>query len=241
MNGLTLIPSLNRIDGLVRLCKSLKETETKSPGWVILDQKDYDSKKSTYLELKHDYFLDNWDFRIGPAISMGDKVRQVWPEVEAMNLDWINLENDDHLHITPNWDKKLSDQITGKNFISCSDRWMAPKKAAGATMISMQLLKVFGFPIFPPGLQHLFIDDLLETIGNSTGCWDIDMSVVIEHRHVLKRESPLDSTHQKVYSKNSWQADHDIYQKYLREEMPKTIERIREFVRPVFQQRQAHG
>lgn len=240
MKGITLIPSLNRIDGLVRLCKSLKETETTTPGWVIIDKNDFESKKSTYVELKHDYFLDNWDFRVGDAVTMGDKVRQVWPEIEAMNLDWVNLENDDHVHITHEWDKRLSLQITGKNFISCSDRWMAPKKAAGATMISMPLLKCWGFPIFPPGLQHLFIDDLLETVGMETGCWDHDMSVVVEHRHVLKRESPMDATHQKSYGKASWQADHAVWEKFLKDEMPKLIERTLAFCLEVNLSSKAH-
>ncbi len=241
MSGLHLVPSLNRVDGLVRLCKSLKEMETTFPGWVIVDQNDFESKKSTYTELKHDYFLDNWDFRVTKGVTMGQKCTEVWPEIEAMNLDWIQLFNDDHLVCTPHWDTRLSEQITGKNIVSSNDRWMAPKKMAGATMISMPLLKVMGFPIFPPGLNHLYIDDLLETLGQNTGCWDIDMSVVIEHKHVLKRESKLDSTHQKSYSQASFAADGAIYQKFLKEEMPGLIERIKAFTLDITQSRAAHG
>ncbi len=241
MKGLHLVPSLNRIDNLVRLCKSLSGTETKFPGWVILDEKDYESKKSTYTELKSDYFLDNWDFRITKGITMGDKVREVWPEIEGMNLDWVNLINDDHLVVTPHWDTILSEQINGKNFLNSNDRWMSPKKAAGATMISMGLLKVWGFPIFPPGLQHLFIDDLLETIGDHTGTRDIDMSVVIEHKHVLKKESPMDSTHQKTYSRPAWESDRQVYQKFLAEEMSALIQRVLKFTLDITQERAAHG
>lgn len=241
MTGVHLVPSLNRIDNLVRMCKSLKESETKFPGWVIVDKKDFESKKSTYTELKHDYFLDNWDFRVTEGVTMAQKVAEVWPELETMGLDWVNLQNDDHEFITPHWDTRLAGQITGKNFINCNDRWNAPMKAAGATMISMELLKVWGFPIFPPGLQHLFIDDFLERLGDYTGCRDIDMSIVVEHRHVFKRESPLDQTHQKTYARPSFQADHDVYQKFLQTEMPALIERVKKFIEDVTLHRQAHG
>lgn len=241
MSGIHLVPSLNRIDGLTRLCKSLQETETKYPGRVIVDRVDFESKKSTYEELKHDYFLDNWDYRITSGVTMADKVAEIWPELEAMNLSWVQLFNDDHVVITPHWDEILSKEITGKNFVTCNDRWMAPKKAAGATMISMELLKVWGFPIFPPGLQHLFIDDFFEHVGEWTGCWDIDMSVVIEHRHVLKRESPMDATHQKTYRQQAFQSDHDVYNKFLVEQMPALIKRVQEFTLDVTQSRAAHG
>ncbi len=241
MSGLHLVPSLNRINGLVRLCKTLREMETKYPGWIIVDTKDFESKKSTYIELKHDYMLENWDFRVTKGVTMGDKVREVWPEIESMNLDWVQLFNDDHAVCTPHWDTILSKQITGKNIVSCNDKWMAPMKMAGATMISMPLLKVMGFPIFPPGLQHLFIDDCLETLGMHTGIHDIDMSVIIEHRHVNKRESELDTTHQKVYAKSSWDSDRAIYQKFLDTEMAQLIERVKAFTQDVREERAAHG
>ena len=82
---------------------------------------------------------------------------------------------------------------------------------------------------------------MLELIGDHTGCRDIDMSVVIEHRHVLKREAPLDTTHQKTYARAAFQADHDIYQKFLKEEMPGLIERIKAFTLDITQSRAAHG
>lgn len=234
-----LLPTLNRIDGLTRFFKAFTEAEDLTPGLVLVDEKDFESKKSTYLELKDHYFPDKWDYRITKGITMGDKTREVWPEIE--NLDWVGILNDDHVLVTPHGCEKLIAQLTGKNFISCSDRWNSPARISGLTAWSMPLIKATNIPIFIPGMQHLYIDDLWKVIADNTGCWDLDHSVVIEHKHVLKRESPMDQTHQKTYAKQAFQLDHDIYQKYLREEMPKTIEKIREFMRPVIEQRQAHG
>lgn len=219
--------------------KAAKETETSVPGLVLVDEKDFWNKKSTYLELKDHYFPENWDYHVTKGVTMGDKTREVWPRVE--NLEWVGILNDDHVPITHKWDTRLVEQLTGKNFISCNDRWNSPARICGLTAWSMPLLKVCGFPIFIPGMQHLYIDDLWKIIAENTGCWDLDHSVVIEHRHVLKRESPMDETHQKTYAPPAFQADLAVFQKFLNEEMPKVIVRIREMQKPVVEHRAAHG
>ncbi len=234
-----LLPTLNRIDGLTGFFKSAIETETSLPGLVLVDENDFNSKKSTYLELKDNYFPENWDYRVTKGVTMGDKAREVWPEVR--HLDWLGILNDDHRLITHKWDTKLISQLTGKNFISCNDRWNSPARIAGLTAWSMPLLKVCCFPMFIPGMQHLYIDDLWKIIADHTGCWDLDHSVVIEHRHVLKRESPMDQTHQKTYAQKAFQADHDIFQKFLKDEMPNLIKRVKAFTLDVTQSRAAHG
>jgi hypothetical protein len=246
MKGLHLVPSLNRIEKLKHLCESLKATETKYPGWIIVDVIDYESKKALYDELKATHLLPNWEFRITNGVTMAAKIREVWPEIESLNLDWIQLMNDDHYVVTPQWDERLSSQILGTNFITCSDRWMAPMKAAGATMISMGLIKVWGFPIFPPGLEHLFIDDFFEVVGNHTGCWDIDMSVVVLHKHVLnqsidKQSRLLDKTHQMTYAQSNFQKEKYVWDQFLATEMNPLLERVREFIKPVIQKRATEG
>ncbi len=234
-----LLPTLNRVDGLTRFMKSFVESEDSTPGLVLVDSRDFESKKSTYTELKSDYFPDNWDYRVTDGITMGDKTREVWPEIK--DRDWVGILNDDHIVVTPKACEKLVSQLTGKNYITCSDRWMAPMKAAGLTAWSMPLMKVCGFEMFLPGMHHLFVDDLWETIGNHTGCWDIDMSVVIEHRHVLKKQSPMDQTHQKTYARTAWESDRAVYQKFLDTEMQGLIERVLKFTLDVAQERAAHG
>ena len=152
------------------------------------------------------------------AVKMGDKIREVWPQVKSKNPQWVNVLNDDHVIKTKHWDKILEKKLDGTNFVTCNDNWMSPRKAAGATMFSMELLDTVGWPIYPPGMQHLFIDDLWETIGYGTGCWQIDHSVTIEHNNQLKTPHLRDTTFFEVYGKGSdltknpmWQNDHAVY------------------------------
>jgi hypothetical protein len=125
-----------------------------------------------------------------------------------------------------NWDVKLRDRLDGKNFVSSNDRWMAPMKAATATAWSMPLLEALGWPIYPPGLQHLFIDDIFEAIGRGAGCWRICMDVVVEHRHVLNGRGAKDETHDKVYSQKAWDRDHATFELFMKHDFQEVIKKV---------------
>ncbi len=221
-----LIPSRRRISNLKNLCKSLKETETSTPGLVIVDAKDYMENSEAYTDLEINHFLPNWKLYISKGESMGDKVQEMWPMIQK--LDWVSLENDDHYMITHEWDKKLIARLNGKNFVTCNDNWLAnglSGPAAGATIWSGDLLRTVGY-IFPNGLQHTFIDRIWEHLGRATGCWEVDMSVTIEHRHVSKGEAPEDETHKRM--QKFFHTDGPIYLEWVNSEYEKAAARIRE-------------
>lgn len=207
-----LVPTRQRMSLLRRFCDSAIVTRTTCPALLLIDSKDYGENIKEYSEIELCHFPNkDWKFQITEAEGMGPKVREVWPSLEK--CDWVGILNDDHVLVTPEWDKRLIKQLNGKNFVTCNDHWNAPARASGATMFSMPLLKAFGFPMFPKQVDHLGIDDVFETIGKATGCWDIDMSVIVEHWHAYKRVTKLedfsdpsiiDDTHAKVYGRGPW-------------------------------------
>ncbi len=226
-----LLPTLNRIQKLTHFLKSYHKAKSTCPGLIIVDEKDHVQNNEDYNTLAtSDLMPKNWEMVITKAVTMGDKCREVWPRVES--LDWVGILNDDHEIITEEWDKRLVSKLDGKNFVSCSDRWNAPRKAAGATLWSMPLLKALDWPIYPPHLQHLFIDDIWENLGRHTGCWRIDMSTVVVHNHALKEKFP-DSTHNKVYSQKAWQLDHGIYTNFMQHDFQDAINKVRQFINEV--------
>lgn len=214
-----LLPSLDRPVLLKNFFKAFKQAEGSLPGLVLVDKED--PSRELYTEIE---YPKNWELVITDGVTMGEKVSEVWSRVE--NLEWVGIINDDHEPVTKHFDTLLVAQLNGTNFVSCSDRWMAPMKAAGLTVFSMPLLKAWGFPIFPKGITHMFIDDVFESIGISAGCWDIEMSVVVLHKHVLKRESPMDKTHSKTYYRG-WQTgpERQAFEKFMKEELPGVVER----------------
>lgn len=196
-----LVPTRKRLSKLRNFIHSAIKTETECPAILIVDHEDWNENEKEYRSI---LLPANWAFVQTDAKGMGPKVREVWDE-HVKGKEWVGILNDDHVLITKHWDKRLINQLNGKNFVTCNDRWNAPLRAAGATMFSMPLMECFGFKMFPDQIDHLGIDDVFEQLGKACGCWEVDMSVVIEHHHVFKNPDSADETHLLVYGKNPWQ------------------------------------
>lgn len=216
-----LLPTLNRIEKLTNFLKSVFDTQTLSPGLILVDKEDFEKNKNGYSNVK---IPDNWEIVQTDAITMGDKCREIWPRVK--DCEWVMLVNDDHFCVTPKWDQILISKLDGTNFVSANDRWISPAKATTATAWSMPLLNALGWPIYPPGLKHLFIDDLHEQLGKATGCWRPVMSAVVEHHHVLNGKGAMDQTHQKVYSQKSWDNDRAVFENIMKHDFADCVAKI---------------
>ncbi len=224
-----LLPSRRRIDNLKNFFRSLKETNATSPGIVIIDTKDYLDNCGAYLNLETMYFPDNWRLYVSKSETMGDKIRELWGLYS--DQDWVGILNDDHYCLTNEWDKKLIAQLTGKNFISCGDNWVANQGnslPAGATIWSGDLIRAVGY-MFPPKLQHCFIDNIWAALGMATGSWIKDLSVVVEHRHVDKGDAAPDETHKKM--QNFFHTDGPIYIEWLKNDYANAVLAIMELQR----------
>lgn len=229
-----LLPTLDRIEKLRHCLTTMAKQDTTTPGLIIVDKKDWLKNEGEYLALKELFPIDvGWDYAVTEAITMGDKVREVWPQVE--NLEWVGILNDDFEFQTYQWDAKLLSRLDGKNFVSSNDLWLAPVRATTATAWSMPLLKAVGFPIFPPELRHLHIDSLWENLGRATGCWRIAMDVIVEHRHVLKGYDD-DATNKATYDsyfdaqkKGIKPIEDQIFDKFMAENFNKLIQKIKDF------------
>lgn len=228
---MTLLPTLNRIKLLENFLRSAIECNTTSPGLIIVDKNDWAKNEVAYKALQ---LPNGWEFFLSESVKMGDKIREAYPEAIKRGAKWINILNDDHEIKTQNWDQILEKKLDGTNFVTCQDKWMSPYKAAGATMFSLGLIEAVGFPIYPPGMKHLFIDDLWETIGRGTGVWDIDHSVTIEHHNQLKTPDKRDSTFTEVYGRDSdltknelWKNDEKVFHDFLRNDYINVRNKIR--------------
>lgn len=205
-----LVPSRRRPKNLARLFDSLRQTNTTTPGAVLIDTVDYELLRQEYEALS---VPEGWEIVQTQGESMGDKVRELWPRYSP--LDWVGLMGDDNIPDTDGWDRILINALRGWNVITTNDGWQAPKRMAGATLWSGDLIRSVGY-VYPTELRHLFIDDLWETLGRKTECWHIRMDIVVKHAHVFIT-GVTDETHEKAYA--NWPHDEARYQRWRREEM----------------------
>jgi hypothetical protein len=177
--------------------------------------------------------IEGWSYQVTEAVTMGDKVREIWPLVK--DRDWVMITNDDFFYRTFQWDVKLLKRLDGKNFVSSNDLWLAPQRATTATAWSMPLLNAVGWPIFPPQFKHLHIDSVWESLGNATGCWRKAMDVIVEHHHTLKGYDD-DDTNKATYA-SYFEAqkqgvkplEDQVFEKFMAEEFNKVVAKIKEF------------
>lgn len=212
-----LLPSKGRPASLARFCDAFRATMGSTPGLIIIDQADAERHEAEYRAIELPF---GWSWRITDGVSQGDKLREIWGDV--VNCAWLGLIGDDCVPETAGWDRALVDELDGSNFASCNDGWQAPKRVANCWVMSGDLVRAVGY-VFPPGLQHLFVDDVWEQLADRVrGIWICRMDVMVRHRHVLKGEAAADETHRGVYGSSSmdtsaglWPTDAATYQAWL--------------------------
>ena len=220
MNGIILLPSLNRVSLLERFFKSYVANESELPGLLLVDKADFERNSVGYNALA---LPRGWKLVKTDGVSMAEKCQEVWDRF--INLDFVVLLNDDHIIKTKHWDKRIASQINGHNIVSTNDNWQAPARIAGATAWSCRILRTIGY-MFPPGAKHLFIDTMWEFLGGKAQCVQIMMDVMVEHDHAFKH-GEKDSTHHQVYP-DGWMEGPDAkaYERWMREDAQKDLQKL---------------
>lgn len=233
-----LLPSRARPENLRRFFEAFRATGGSTPGMVLVDELDAAQHRDAYDALELPL---GWTLRLTEHPTQGAKIREIWDEVK--DCAWLGLIGDDNIPITPGWDRRLIEKLNGWNLVSCNDMWLAPRRVGNCWIMSGQLVRAVGY-IFPPGMEHLFVDDVWEAIGNAGACWRCEMDVFVKHAHVMKGDAPVDQTHRETYgdgfrighfapdrSHGRWVPDEAAYKAWRETELPR-IEGLLAHLRP---------
>lgn len=187
MNGVCLLPSLDRPHLVKRFFEAYTATKATIPVWILIDKNDPKLQEYNQLELPKGCEIK----LTGLARTMGDKFRVIWDSVK--NMEWIMILNDDHIPKTDGWDQKVLVQLNGTNVIFTNDNYAYPHRICGAITFSGKFLKTLGW-IFPPGMHHLYSDDVWGYLCHVAQCAQGLNDVVVEHDHAYKDPSQQDET-----------------------------------------------
>jgi hypothetical protein len=210
-----LLPSKERPASLARFFGAYEYTFGSTPGIVIVDQVDWIKHREAYETIALPL---GWSWAVTRGVTQGEKLAELWPQI--IDAPWLGLIGDDCVPETPGWDRILVNALDGANIVSCNDGWQAPRRLGNCWIMAGDLVRTVGY-VFPPGLAHLFVDDVWETIGQAGQCWRCLMSVMVAHRHVLKGEAEADNTHRGVYGNSTsnalgglWPTDTEAYERW---------------------------
>lgn len=210
-----LLPSKGRPASLARFFGAFEKTGGSTPGLVIIDQADAERHEAEYKAIALPL---GWSIRITDGVTQGQKLAEIWPDI--IGAAWLGLIGDDCVPETDAWDRRMVQALDGANIVSCNDAWQAPRRLGNCWVMAGDVVRAVGY-VFPPGMQHLYVDDVWETIGQAAQCWRCLMSVRVAHRHVLKGEADPDETHRAVYGSNTsnglgglWPSDGEAYERW---------------------------
>ena len=220
MNGIILLPSLDRSEKCKYFFQCYNETESTIGGLLLVDSNDPQLEAYKALELPKD-----WELVITKARSMGEKFLEV--KERYWEKDFICILNDDYAPRTKKWDVAVASQITGTNFVATNDNFQAPNRMCGAICISGKIFRTLGW-VFPPGINHLYSDSVWEYIATNAQCCNIMMDVMVEHLHGYKDEKYKDATFEKVNSKESWESDKTAFEYWLKNNAATDVQKIKD-------------
>jgi hypothetical protein len=145
---------------------------------------------------------------------------------------YYSLLNDDHYCITPSWNKELIKRIEEKGGwgLSCGEDhltdWNKFQHPSGM-IISGNIPRALGYMIWPK-IQHIGIDCFFKELLTPLNLMYHTMDVVIEHRHWINGKALLDENYKWVYNKDQYQYGMGMVQEYIRTQLNKDIEKIKQ-------------
>lgn len=174
--GFWLVPTRGRIHtNLRRLLRALEVTETSTRVYVVVDEDDYHDHAEAYDTLGCDLFMVTGG-------SSGEAFEQARMMLSTFETEWVGFLSDDLVPETKGWDLELLAHLNGTNVISSNDGAHAPRRMNGAVVWSAPLLRAVGY-VYPPGLKHMYVDDVWEELGRAIGIWYCEMDVMVRHAH----------------------------------------------------------
>lgn len=231
--GLWLVPTRGRVHTkLPRFIEALKASGTSTHIRFLLDATDFDTNRISYAKVFEEC-REPWSFNWSSAASAAERTNEMVLAIfhpsgalASPHIEWIGWLGDDAVPETPGWDVKLIERLNGHNVVSSADG-VETDRLAGAIAFSADLLRTVGY-MFVPGSQHYYVDDMWETLGRLTQCWQRVPDVMVRHRNPMF-EGHGDATTALV--KTYWANDERAYARWKRDDMQGAAQRIADLMK----------
>lgn len=216
------VPSRGRPDNVNALINAFRETRTVTKLRVALD--DDDPKLGKYIDVlerqnvKHVDWLSCYVLRRrsgtdGMVYTLNTAVQRYDTDEDA-----IGFMGDDHLPRTRGWDSELLNEIKNGHLVTYGNDLFQGGNLPTAVLLHGQIPEVLGY-MCPPGLQHLYVDNVWKLWGVRTNRMSYRDDVIIEHMHPVIYKSVTDDRYTAVNSPEKWEHDEKSYHEYMRDSL----------------------
>ena len=202
-----IVPTRGRPANIEDLLFSLRETNTVSDLWLVLDDDD--------IELDHYVELGV------PAIIVGREGKGM---AKPLNKAANHLKNDyrhfafigdDNRPRTEAWDKIFIEELDrlGVGLVYGNDLFQGKELATAVAMTGNIVKELDG--MVPPNFIHLYLDNFWMQLGKDLGAMTYFDHVVIEHLHPAANKVQWDDQYLEVNSEEIHKADKKTLDDYL--------------------------
>jgi hypothetical protein len=218
---LMIVPTRGRPGNAARLVRSFNETSTGAANLLIAVDGDWPNA-SAYQSAAS----KNFQCAVGPWRGMVATLNH-YADQSASTYPMLGFCGDDHLFVTPGWDKALVD-VLYENYTGVAygnDQLQGPLLPTAVALTSNIVLKL-GY-MAPPGLRHLYVDNFWLELGKAIGHLTYLPDVIIEHLHPTARKAETDASYDRVNSSAAISADAAAWDLYLNAQFAHDVQAVK--------------
>lgn len=223
-----LVPSRGRPENAARLVAALDATCVLPATTIQFGVDSDDPMWQYYCQAANDMASDRTQVTVcrpSGRRGMVDALNQMWCS-RPQSADVFAFMGDDHLPLTPGWDKALCDAIGDRPGLAYGNDLIHGPNLPTAVAMSAAIPRALGY-LAPPELAHLFVDNVWLDWGRALGAITYLPDVVIEHLHPLVGKASTDDGYQAVNANAAMDADRVAYETYRDGRMAEDVAKLR--------------
>lgn len=141
--------------------------------------------------------------------------------------DVIGFAGDDHEPRTEGWVARYMATLRafGPGIVSCPDGYRTDKLPT-QWAVSAEIVRALGRMV-PAGVEHLYCDDAMKSLGVAAGAYFYLDDLLIEHLHPVAGH-PGDAQHERVNGKDQYRTDRRAYRAWQRDRLAADARIVRE-------------
>lgn len=175
---------------------------------------------------------------VGPRKGLAAWTNQI-ATTEAENWDYLASFGDDHVPVTPGFDKALTRGIEDMGGTGFTYPWDGTREdIPEAVVASSDIVKTLGWFCLPE-LRHWYVDNVWASLGRGAGCLRHLRAVSVEHVHPATGKAKADSTTRD--NGKSLAEDQAAYYRWRRTRMADDVKKILELRKGVLLLRRRVG
>lgn len=231
---LVIVPSRGRPQNVAALLESWADTTAGDTElWIVLDEDDPELKGYTQVlpeqwpnaTLRPPRWIVQERLRLGGTLNAVASAAAAGGRFRA-----IGFMGDDHRPRTIGWDVELTVALgrLGTGLVYGNDLIQGAALPTAVAMTS-DIVAALGYMV-PPGMVHMYLDNVWLELGRRLGRLQYLSHVVIEHLHPIAGKAEWDDRYREVNSDAQFASDRAAFEDYVQHRLESDVVKVNEMI-----------